>query len=181
MITSDYPRFEIGDLVRVKVARRRDAFFTVAEASENRVRAVNDRGAEAIYAPDAFELVRDAQPEALDDAEGGCAPPLQPWRGLEPVTAPPTAPRSSPGTSPFDAAEFSDSGMVRALPGESLEGLLRRFKRSVAKAGILSECRDNQHFTPEPQRRRDKARRALARRKKSAISLDKLTPHREAL
>jgi hypothetical protein len=63
--------FRIGDLVRVKAARRRDVIFAVCEVTPTHVRATNDRGGEAIYLAAPFEH------EAALSAESGSRPGRQ--------------------------------------------------------------------------------------------------------
>ena len=57
---------------------------------------------------------------------------------------------------------------VELRSGESFEGLLKRFRKEVAKARILSTYRRNRWFTPPSEERRlakKKAERRARRRK----------------
>ena len=53
---------------------------------------------------------------------------------------------------------------VRIEDGESLESALKRFKKKVQKAGILTEIRRREHY--EKPSVKKKRKRAQARRKK---------------
>lgn len=53
---------------------------------------------------------------------------------------------------------------VKLREGESLEGLLKRFRAGVAKHGILRDARKHQAFMSRSQRQRLKARKAERRR-----------------
>ncbi|QEK12364.1 30S ribosomal protein S21 [Crassaminicella thermophila] len=53
---------------------------------------------------------------------------------------------------------------IRIGESETLESALRRFKRSCAKAGVLSEIRKREHYEKPSVRRKKKAE--AARRKK---------------
>jgi len=181
VITTDTPPFAIGDVVRVRVAARRDVSFVVREITDDgRVCAGDDRS-EVIYPASAFERVRDADPDTLEDGKGVTVPTLRPWGRLEPVTSPPTAPRSWSSVPAFDTAKFNDGLTVRARPGEPVESLLLRFKKAVARANALSEHRDSLRYIPKPEARRLKSARARARREKSARAFEKFHTHRESL
>ena len=54
---------------------------------------------------------------------------------------------------------------VRIEDGESLESALKRFKKKVQKAGILTEIRRREHY--EKPSVKKKRKRAQARRKRS--------------
>jgi len=57
---------------------------------------------------------------------------------------------------------------VQARPGESFEGLLKRFRKEVAKSRILSTYRRKRWFTPPSEERRlskKKAERRMRRRR----------------
>ena len=54
---------------------------------------------------------------------------------------------------------------VRIEDGESLESALKRFKKKVQKAGILTEIRRREHY--EKPSVKNKRKRAQARRKRS--------------
>lgn len=53
---------------------------------------------------------------------------------------------------------------IRIGESETLESALRRFKRSCAKAGVLSEVRKREHYEKPSVKRKKKAE--AARRKK---------------
>lgn len=53
---------------------------------------------------------------------------------------------------------------IRVGKGESLDSALRRFKRTVQKAGVLAEARKREHYDPPSVKRKKKAQKA--RRKK---------------
>ena len=55
---------------------------------------------------------------------------------------------------------------VRVKDGESLDNALRRFKRSCAKAGVLSELRKREHYESPSVKRRKKSEAARAKKKK---------------
>ncbi len=55
---------------------------------------------------------------------------------------------------------------VKVKDNESLDNALRRFKRSCAKAGVLSEVRKREHYEKPSVRRKKKAE--AARRKSHA-------------
>ena len=53
---------------------------------------------------------------------------------------------------------------IRVKENESLDSALRRFKRSCAKAGVLSEVRKREHYE-KPSARRKKKSEAARKRK----------------
>lgn len=55
---------------------------------------------------------------------------------------------------------------IHIKDNESLDSALRRFKRSCAKAGVLSELRRREHYESPSVKRRKKAEAARAKRKK---------------
>jgi ribosomal protein S21 len=57
---------------------------------------------------------------------------------------------------------------VVAHPGEGFEELLLRFRRGMERAGILRGARRRRRFVPRPERRRERIRRVLRRRKRAA-------------
>lgn len=59
---------------------------------------------------------------------------------------------------------------VRLREGESFEGALRRFKKSVEKAGILSELRKREHYEKPSVRRKRKAAQARKRSVRKTFS-----------
>ncbi|MBI4238052.1 MAG: 30S ribosomal protein S21 [Deltaproteobacteria bacterium] len=52
---------------------------------------------------------------------------------------------------------------VRVKDGESFEAALRRFKKSVEKAGILTELRKREHYEKPSVRKKRKAAQAKKR------------------
>jgi ribosomal protein S21 len=59
---------------------------------------------------------------------------------------------------------------IKAAPGDSIEWLLRGFKREVQKSDMFRDLRKHEHFQPKSAKRRSKRARAQARR---ATSLSK--------
>jgi len=55
---------------------------------------------------------------------------------------------------------------VRIKENESLDSALRRFKRSCAKAGVLSELRKREHYESPSVKRRKKSEAARAKKRK---------------
>ena len=55
---------------------------------------------------------------------------------------------------------------VRIKENESLDSALKRFKRSCAKAGVLSELRKREHYESPSVKRRKKSEAARAKKKK---------------
>ena len=53
---------------------------------------------------------------------------------------------------------------IRVKENESLDSALRRFKRSCAKAGVLSEVRKREHYE-KPSVKRNKKSEAARKRK----------------
>lgn len=53
---------------------------------------------------------------------------------------------------------------VHARPGESIESMLKRFQREVARAGIISETRRRQFFVKASELTRQKRVRAARQR-----------------
>ena len=170
--------FKVGDLVRVRAARRRDVDFSVVEVTESHVRArrEGDRGGEAIYGPEAFEHVAPLatpqsqaiaeQPIATSTASADFVAPLRPATETSTANG-----RQTQQRAPFDASvECRDQVIVRPFAGEPLESLLKRFKKAVAAGGILAEYRARQHFIPETQRRRETSASARARRAKAGLT-----------
>ncbi len=54
---------------------------------------------------------------------------------------------------------------VKVREGESFESAMRRFKKQIEKAGILSELRKREHYEKPSVKRKKKA---IAARKRSA-------------
>ena len=62
---------------------------------------------------------------------------------------------------------------VDSRPGESFEGLLKRFRKEVAKSRILSTYRRKRWFTPPSEERRlakKKAERRARRHRKNRLA-----------
>lgn len=58
---------------------------------------------------------------------------------------------------------------IKREPGESLESLLKRFRRELAQSGHLQAYRRHQRFISRGEQRREKVRKALRRaRRRSA-------------
>ena len=55
---------------------------------------------------------------------------------------------------------------VRIRENESLDNALRRFKRSCAKSGVLSELRRREHYESPSVKRRKKSEAARKNKKK---------------
>ena len=53
---------------------------------------------------------------------------------------------------------------IRVKDNESLDSALRRFKRSCAKAGVLSEVRKREHYEKPSVRRKKKSEDARKRK-----------------
>lgn len=53
---------------------------------------------------------------------------------------------------------------ARPSPGESIESLLRRFKKVTQKGGVLAEARKHEHYEKPSVRRKKKAAAARKRR-----------------
>jgi ribosomal protein S21 len=57
---------------------------------------------------------------------------------------------------------------VQQQPGESFEGLLRRFGRTVIKAGILGEAKRKRHHLSKGEARRAKHKAAERKKRRKA-------------
>ena len=55
---------------------------------------------------------------------------------------------------------------IRLKENESLESALKRFKRSCAKSGVLSELRKREHYESPSVKRRKKSEAARAKKKR---------------
>ena len=55
---------------------------------------------------------------------------------------------------------------VRVKENESLDSALRRFKRSCAKSGVMSELRKREHYESPSVKRRKKSEAARAKKRK---------------
>jgi len=60
--------------------------------------------------------------------------------------------------------EGSTMAEIRVKDNESLDSALRRFKRSCAKAGVLSEVRKREHYEKPSVRRKKKSEAARKRK-----------------
>ncbi|PIR22323.1 MAG: 30S ribosomal protein S21 [Deltaproteobacteria bacterium CG11_big_fil_rev_8_21_14_0_20_45_16] len=58
---------------------------------------------------------------------------------------------------------------VRVKDGESFEGALRRFKKIVEKAGILTELRKREYYEKPSQKRKRKMIAAVKRNQRKAM------------
>ena len=56
--------------------------------------------------------------------------------------------------------------MVKLRPDETFESLLKRFKRSVVKAGVLQELRKREYYVKPSVKRKLKSEAARKRNKK---------------
>jgi len=54
---------------------------------------------------------------------------------------------------------------IKIRPDESFENALRRFKRSCAKSGVLTELRKREHYESPSVKRRKKSEAARAKKK----------------
>ena len=55
---------------------------------------------------------------------------------------------------------------IRVKENESLDSALRRFKRSCAKSGVMSELRKREHYESPSVKRRKKSEAARAKKRK---------------
>ena len=55
---------------------------------------------------------------------------------------------------------------IKARPGETLDSMLRRFKREVLKSEILKDLRKKEYYVSPSQKRRLKSAEAQKRAKK---------------
>ena len=53
---------------------------------------------------------------------------------------------------------------IKAKPGESLDSMLRRFKKEVTKAEILKELRKREYYLSPSEKRRRKSAEALKKK-----------------
>jgi len=67
---------------------------------------------------------------------------------------------------PVMRGEGNKMSEVHLKENESLDSALRRFKRSCAKAGVLSELRKREHYESPSVKRRKKSEAARAKKKK---------------
>ncbi|GAA0181933.1 hypothetical protein SH2C18_43920 [Clostridium sediminicola] len=56
---------------------------------------------------------------------------------------------------------------IKVRDNESLENALKRFKRSCAKSGVLSEVRKREHYEKPSVKRKKKSEAARRRKSKS--------------
>jgi small subunit ribosomal protein S21 len=64
----------------------------------------------------------------------------------------------------FGTREPLSGAKIVREPFESIDSTLRRFKKAVQKAGILTDARRHQYFVPKSERRRIKSIKARTRR-----------------
>lgn len=57
---------------------------------------------------------------------------------------------------------------VKARPGETLDSLLRRFKKEVVKNGILQDLKKHEYYVAPSEKRRIKSEQARKRAKKNS-------------
>ena len=57
---------------------------------------------------------------------------------------------------------------VSAHEGENIESLLRRFKMSVAKSGVLRDLKDHRFFRSKAEKARVAAQRAARRNRRTS-------------
>ncbi|MGB5931792.1 MAG: 30S ribosomal protein S21 [Anaerolineae bacterium] len=62
---------------------------------------------------------------------------------------------------------------VTLRPGESQEALLKRFRKEVAQARILSVCREKRWFVSKGELRRKQRQRALRKMRKKQGQLER--------
>lgn len=60
---------------------------------------------------------------------------------------------------------------TRARPGESVDSMLRRFKKEVVKAEILKDLRKHEFYVPPSEKRRLKSAEAQKRANKKAVKV----------
>lgn len=148
--------FQVGDRVRVRHARRRDVTFLVTEVAPHVLVAVNERGGEARYSAGAFELVEDSAAAVNEEHRS-------------PQQAPVPPPYENDLTGARKAAVpavFGDGATVVPFAGETIDSLVRRFKKATQKAGILSDLHRHEYYEKPSVRRKVKSAKARARRAK---------------
>ena len=57
---------------------------------------------------------------------------------------------------------------IKARPGESLDSMLRRFKKEVLKSEVLKDLRKHEYYVSPSEKRRLKSAEAQKRAKKNA-------------
>lgn len=57
---------------------------------------------------------------------------------------------------------------VKARPGETVDSLLRRFKKDVLKSEVLKDLRKHEHYISPSEKRRLKSAEAQKRAKRKA-------------
>ena len=60
---------------------------------------------------------------------------------------------------------------VEQQPGESFEGLLRRFGRTIIKSGILGEAKRKRHYLSKGEARRAKVKSAERKKRRRAAKV----------
>lgn len=64
----------------------------------------------------------------------------------------------------YSVTRASHGVKIEVHPGEPIDSIVRRFKKAVLKAEILTDVRKREHFIPKSERRRLKSLRARRRR-----------------
>ena len=57
---------------------------------------------------------------------------------------------------------------VKARPGETVDSLLRRFKKDVLKSEVLKDLRKHEYYIPPSEKKRIKSAEAQKRAKRKA-------------
>ncbi len=70
----------------------------------------------------------------------------------------------------FIKEELIDMTYVTANDGENIESLLRRFKHSVARAGILRDLKERRYFRSKSEKARLASQRAARRARGRTVS-----------
>ena len=61
---------------------------------------------------------------------------------------------------------------VTERPGETFEGLIKRFRRNVQAEGVLSTVRRNRFFVPKSEERRKAKQRAIRKQRRLQRKLE---------
>jgi small subunit ribosomal protein S21 len=70
--------------------------------------------------------------------------------------------------------------VVESRPGESVDRALRRFKKVVERAGVLTDVRARQWYLSPGEKRRAKTRAAAVRRRKTTRAREQQRRRRQA-
>src|ERR687893_400159 len=68
----------------------------------------------------------------------------------------------------YACKEVRRSMQVEQQPGESFEGLLRRFGRTIIKSGILGEAKRKRHYLSKGEARRAKMKASERKKRRKA-------------